>query len=303
MNYRHLEIFYAVMINGTVTAAARQLGVSQPSVTTTLKHAETKLGFQLFIREGGRLLPTDEARLLFEEAQRAHDALAALSVMADGIKNSLGGHVRVAVVPTLGLDLLPDAIAAFEDRHTGFQYSVTTTNTEEIIERLDTRKGAYDLGFVFGVEPDAGVSCMDIGEVDVQVVFPSKWNMPDDEEIDIAAFAEHPYIAGFDRTTLGMEGDRILAEAGIEPRTIARSHSHRLAGALVERGLGFAILDALTTQAILQGHNRDSVDVRRIRGAAAIPVVAVYPSQRQLSNAAAVFIECFQQVFNEAKSA
>ena len=65
MNFRHLEVFYAVMINGTVTAAARQLGVSQPSVTTTLKQAEANLGIQLFNRESGRLIPTEEASVLF----------------------------------------------------------------------------------------------------------------------------------------------------------------------------------------------------------------------------------------------
>jgi DNA-binding transcriptional LysR family regulator len=43
MNFRHLEVFYAVMTAGTVTGAARQLGVSQPSVTTTIKAAETGL--------------------------------------------------------------------------------------------------------------------------------------------------------------------------------------------------------------------------------------------------------------------
>ena len=63
---------------GTVTEAARQLGVSQPSVTTTIKQAEAGLGLRLFRREAGRLVPTAEARILFEEAERAHDALAAL---------------------------------------------------------------------------------------------------------------------------------------------------------------------------------------------------------------------------------
>ena len=298
MNFRHLEVFYAVMVNGTVTAAARQLGVSQPSVTTTLKHAETKLGFQLFTREGGRLLPTDEARIIFDEAQRAHEALAALNTVADGLKLSLGGHVRVAAVPTLALELLPDAITDFEARHSGFHYSVTTTNTDEIIDRLDTRKSAYDLGFVFGLEPNAGVSYTEIGEIDVHVAFPPQWDIADYPELDISVLAGYPYIAGFDGTTLGIEGNRILAEAAIEPRTIARSHSHRVAGSLVERGLGFAILDSLTTQAIQAGANRDRVRVCRIKGAQPLPVLAVYPSQRQLSSAGSLFIECFQKAFD-----
>ena len=300
MNFRQLEVFYAVMTSGTVTAAARQLGVSQPSVTTTIKQAEAKLGFQLFVREGGRLLPTDEARLLFGEAQRAHEALAALGVMANGLRLSLGGHVRVAAVPTIAQELLPDTIATFEGLHTGFQYSVTAVNTEEIIERLDTRMGAYDLGFVFGVDPDAGLSHQVIGEVDVYAVFPADWPVAHGDEIDIAELADRPYVAGFDGTTLGIEANRVLAEAGVEPRTIARSHAHRVAGALVERGLGFAVLDAMTTRAIQAGPRGKKVAVRRIRGSNTVPVIAVYPSQRQLSTAAAVFIECFQQTFDDA---
>ena len=77
LNFRHLEVFYAVMINGTVTAAARQLGVSQPSVTTTLKHAEAKLGFQLFMREGGRLLPADPQRTAAGQSRQSRRALRA----------------------------------------------------------------------------------------------------------------------------------------------------------------------------------------------------------------------------------
>jgi DNA-binding transcriptional LysR family regulator len=298
VNYRHLEVFYAVMVNGTVTAAARQLGVSQPSVTTTLKQAEAGLGIQLFLREGGRLVPTEEARLLFEEAARAHDALDALTMMAEGLKLGQGGHVRIAAVPTLSLDLLPDAIAAFEARQTGFRYSVATLDSEAIIDQLDTRKGTYHLGFVFGTEADAGLSYTEIGAAKIFAVYPAGWKISDEPEIHVASFEARPYIGGFDGTALGLESNRLFAEAGVEPSVIVRGHTHRVAGALVERGLGWTLLDSLTTQAMLNGVNRDSFAVRQVSGANPIPVMAAYASQRQLSNAAALFIECFQEAFD-----
>lgn len=304
MNFRHLEVFYAVMTAGTVTGAARQLGVSQPSVTTTLKAAEAGLGIQLFLREGGRLIPTDEARLLFEEAQRAHDALDSLSTMAESLKLGQGGHVRIAAVPTLSLDLLPDAIAAFEERHTGFHYSVETLDSDVIINELDNRTGTYHLGFVFGSEPDAGLSYTEIGDAKLFAVFPADWAIEDEPEIDLAQLEGRPYIGGSDGTALGQERNRLFAEAGIEPTVIVRGHNHRVAGALVERGLGWTMLDSLTTRAMLQGPNRESFAVRQLRGANPIPVVAAYPSRRQLSNAVALFIECFQEAFDtlEAKA-
>lgn len=302
MNFRHLEVFYAVMTAGTVTGAARQLGVSQPSVTTTLKAAETGLGLQLFLREGGRLIPTDEARTLFEEAQRAHDALESLTTIAEGLKLGQGGHVRIAAVPTLSLDLLPDAIAAFEERHTGFRYSVETLDSDAIIEQLDNRKGTYHLGFVFGMEPDAGVSFTEIGTAKLFAVFPADWEVSDGPEINVATFEGRAFIGGYDGTALAQERNRLFAEAGIEPTVIVRGHNHRVAGALVERGLGWTILDSLTTQAMLQGPNRDRFAVRQIEGASVLPVVAAYPSKRQLSNAVALFIECFQEAFDRLES-
>jgi len=53
MNLRHIEIFHAVYVNGSVSAAARALNVSQPSVSKMLRYAESLLGFQLFQRTNG----------------------------------------------------------------------------------------------------------------------------------------------------------------------------------------------------------------------------------------------------------
>lgn len=297
MNFRHLEVFYAVMVNGTVTAAAQQLGVSQPSVTTTLKQAEAKLGVQLFLREGGRLVPTEEARILFKEAERAHESLAALTIMARGMTLGLGGHVRIASVPCLATELLPSAITEFEGRHTGFQYSVATMNTEEIVGHLDLRVGDFDLGFTLGQVQDTSLAFSEIGMVPLLAVLPADWGLPAGPEVDLAQLVEQPYIAGFDSTALGIASNRLFADKDVVPNTIARSHAHSVAGALVGRGLGFAFLDLFTVHSLLQGPDRDRITVREVAGADALPVIAAYPSRRKLSNAAAVFIECFQDAF------
>jgi DNA-binding transcriptional LysR family regulator len=69
MNLRHIEIFHAVYVNGSVSGAARALNVSQPSVSKTLRHAESLLGFPLFERTAGRLVPTEDAHILFAEVR------------------------------------------------------------------------------------------------------------------------------------------------------------------------------------------------------------------------------------------
>jgi DNA-binding transcriptional LysR family regulator len=70
MNARQLEVFRAVMRNRSLTAAAEALHVSQPAVSKLLRHFETQIGYKLFERLGGRLVPTAEAQLLYRDADR-----------------------------------------------------------------------------------------------------------------------------------------------------------------------------------------------------------------------------------------
>jgi DNA-binding transcriptional LysR family regulator len=77
MNLRHIEIFHAVYVNGSVSAAARALNVSQPSVSKMLRHAESCSAFQLFQRTSGGLVPTQDAHVLFTEVSEIQDRVYA----------------------------------------------------------------------------------------------------------------------------------------------------------------------------------------------------------------------------------
>jgi DNA-binding transcriptional LysR family regulator len=299
MNYRHIEVFFAVMTCGTVTEAARQLGVSQPSVTTTLKHAEAKLGLTLFEREGGRLIPTAEARVLFEEAGRAHEALETFKTLARRLQVGQGGHVRIASIHSISLELLPDAIELFQQRHKGFNYSVSTLNTEDILTQLSNRSGAFHLGFTIGVSDESFVATEQIGESELLAVLPATWAIPPASEIDLADLRDMPYIAGFDGTALAQACGTLFREAEVEPQVVARIHTHHLAGSLVQRQLGFAILDSITVRALRHEILGQNMLVRRIKGSPLLPVVTIFSNQRGLSNPARLFTDCFAQAYQK----
>jgi len=295
MNFRHIEIFFAVMTCGTVTEAARQLGVSQPSVTTTIQQAERKLGIQLFRRESGRLLPTQEAMTLFEEAERAHEALSAFNSLAARLKVGMGGHVRVAAVPSLSLELLPEAIEMYLQRYKGFKFSVSTLNTEDILHQLNQQTDAYHVGFSFGEVVDPGFACQAIGNADLLLIHPADWKISSDPYVDLEALEDRPYIAPVDSTPVGQVCNNLFANVDSKPRILARVHTHHLAGRLVQRGLGFAILDAVTVRALLHDRAADAISVRRIDGDPVIPVTAIHGSRRGLSNPVKLFIDCFEK--------
>ncbi len=69
LQLRHIEVFHAVYSCGSISSAAKLLHVTQPAISKSLQHAESRLGYLLFERHKGRLIPTDEARILFVEAK------------------------------------------------------------------------------------------------------------------------------------------------------------------------------------------------------------------------------------------
>src|ERR1700761_7761909 len=109
MNLRHIEIFHAVYMNGSVMSAAQALNVSQPSVSKVLAHAEIKLGFPLFRRLRGRLVPTDEAHILFREISELHGRVQSIQKTAKNLRGGIAGYLRLAVLPALGLSATPRA--------------------------------------------------------------------------------------------------------------------------------------------------------------------------------------------------
>ena len=144
MDIRQIEIFSAVMEYGTLTGAARVLGITQPGVTASLGRLERAVGFALFRREGRHVVPTPEGRLLHEEAVRALAGVAQLDDAAAAIGAAARGSLTIATNPSPGIAWLPRIVADFQ-RHRG-QVTITllTKSSREVRDLVASR--AFDLG-------------------------------------------------------------------------------------------------------------------------------------------------------------
>lgn len=117
LNSRQIEVFRAVMIAGSLSAAADQLRVAQPSLSRMMRRMEDLVGFLLFDRVKGRLLPTDEARQLFHSIEHIQAQLASLDDVIDQIGRGGSSLFRFGASPSLARQLVPTALARF---HHGF---------------------------------------------------------------------------------------------------------------------------------------------------------------------------------------
>ncbi|WP_213193169.1 LysR family transcriptional regulator [Klebsiella aerogenes] len=140
MKLRHLEIFYAVMTCGSLSRAAESLNISQPAASKALKNAELKLGFKLFQRVRGKLLPSSEALTLFEKAQSIYQDLDNLRLLADNLARDPRAKITLGCLPSLGLSLVPELVTDFYQQNSNLVMTLTTEHTETLVKKLDLRE-------------------------------------------------------------------------------------------------------------------------------------------------------------------
>src|SRR5262245_49382737 len=101
MRLKQLECFWALMIHRNMTMASELLGMAQPGMSTMIAGLEHKTGLTLFLRRGGRLQPTPEAKLFYVETARALEAVENASRVAAEIRSGRRGHLAIAAYPSI----------------------------------------------------------------------------------------------------------------------------------------------------------------------------------------------------------
>jgi len=249
MNLRHIEIFHAVYTHGSVSAAARALNISQPSVSKTLRHAETILGFPLFERTGGRLVPTDDAHTLFGEVSQIHERVHILREGARNLRRGAGQVLRVSALPSLALGALPEAAARFLRSNPNVKFDLQTVHHDDLVRKLYERE--TDIAIAYEAPLNAPIGSRWMGEGELVVLY-READMPDaPSRLELAALAAHPFISV---AASGPIGQLIVQEQqrlGIEFDEIASARTFYIATAMVRAGLGLTVVDCFTAQATL----------------------------------------------------
>lgn len=136
MNLRHMEVFRAVMLSGSVRGAANLLHVSEPAASKLLAVAETKSGCRLFERIKGRLVATPEAHLLYEEVERVWKGVERVHHLADRLAGSQSGSLHIAVTPSLATSLVPRAVAKVLSQKSQVDLKVVLLPPNQLVRAL-----------------------------------------------------------------------------------------------------------------------------------------------------------------------
>ena len=116
MNFKQIQAFRAIMLSGSMTAAAREMHTSQPNISRLIAQLELGAGFRLFERVSGRLIPTPEAEALFKDVERAFVGLETIQESVHNIHKQGTGHLHIGAVPSVALTIIPEVLQRFSEQ-------------------------------------------------------------------------------------------------------------------------------------------------------------------------------------------
>ena len=145
ISIKQLETFRTVMRSGSVTVAAKTLCRTQPAISAMLVSLEKELGFALFERHKGRLIPNPEAYFLLEETDAILERLSRSTQLMAEVKNLTRGKLRIACMPAAALFFMPHVIAEFVKDRPEVEVSMMMRSSTMVQDWIASQQ--YDIGY------------------------------------------------------------------------------------------------------------------------------------------------------------
>ncbi|MDM0008274.1 LysR family transcriptional regulator [Variovorax sp. J22G73] len=299
MRLKHIEVFNAIMLSGSVSAAARILNVTQPAVTQTLKHAEQQLGYALFLREKGGLKPTPEARHLYLRSKEIFEQVDELRRLAQSLKTSNLSQFRIAIVPSLSTKCLSTALSLFKTRHPHSAVSIKILHSDEIARAVALQE--FDLGIAYGEIdlPSVDSEVLGVGHLVWVEATPAAPAGPaghvETTDISIAEMASREFI-GIDKDDpVGKVLLGHLSESAVFSQIRLSAQTYQSALLLTLDGFGPCVIDSFTA-----GFSRDpTLSCRSISPRIPVAVSAVSVAQGRQRGDFVDFLQAFKTALSQ----
>ncbi len=293
MRLRQIEVFHAVYATGSVSKAAELLHVSQPSISKVLRHTEDVLGFLLFERSGGKLIPTREAENLFQAATQVQQQVDSLNDRVRQISRDKVESLSIAMTPGIGLSVGPEAMAIFHQEVPEIALEAQTLHYKDTIEGI--LNGNIDIGLVYEPYPHAGISRVNLATAEFVCVTAINHKLSDKNTIHYSDLMQEKIINLSSRDPLGK-----LLQACLEKHQLKSNHNitantYHIAKTLAAKNVGVALVDELTAQS----QQTENVQLHRFSDPLNFSVTAVLADKNLRSRSESRFLEITTEVINK----
>lgn len=275
LDLRKLLLFERAVAAGSLTAAAAELGWTQPAVSQQLGALERSLGAQLLTRTTRGVVPTPAGRIMLGRAEAIRaQTRAALEDLTSAF-SSAEQTLRIAAFPSL---MGGPLAAALEQLAVGGGggFEVLEHEPPEALDLL--RRGRVDVALIFRHGADDPIPpdhrAVSLGVDRHRLILPRRWDLHGDVR-ELADAAELPWVAGCQRCTEHLQ--QVCGQAGFSPIIRHVTDDPQAIQALVAHGLGAALVSRLALRAPGAAGFAGRIDVVDLPDLAPREVTAVHP--------------------------
>ena len=238
-----LEIFALVVQEGSFSAAAARLFMTQSAVSQHIQSLEAGLGTKLFRRGRRGVTLTTAGGTLYEYTREILRLVAEAETTITNVEHLESGQVHIGATPGVSVYLLPEWMQRFQRRYPNLTISLQTAVTEEVVSGVLDH--SLDVGFIEGelkANVDDRLGRLILQQIKMLVIIGKGhawWNRT---AVPIEALHEHPFITRQHNSRTRQWIDSILARHRIVPRVIAEFDNPESIKQAVISGMGVTIL-------------------------------------------------------------
>ena len=256
LTHQMIEAFRAAVMNGGISAGADALGMSQSSVSRVIAELQKVVGFQLFVKHGRTVKPTEEALALMVKVQQSFLGLEDIARFSEQLQKQRMGRLSICAIPAIAHSVMPQAIEFLRQKYPNVVVSLDIASSIEVVRSVLNRQADVGLsahGLAVGEAENVAEVSADCVCIAAAGGLPDEW-----KHVELHQLGSRPFVAL--TGTLQKRLEVMLKEAGVELDIMAEASQSLSCSELVMRGAGISVVDPFTGS------------LHRLRGGIALPL-------------------------------
>ena len=291
MNLRQMEVFHAIMRAGSVTGAARLLNVTQPAVSTVLRHCESQLRVKLFDRIGGRLHATPEAHAIYPDIANIFQRVETVTRITQDLVGGRLGQITVAATFAVANGPLASAVAEFTQKRPAVRVAIQALPSAQVIDRVGRREA--DFGLCYAPARDPAIETEELKMSPIAAIMPRSHPLARLETVPIEALAGQDIITYAPHTAIGKPVEEAFRQARIELNRRIQVNYSMTAIMLAAQGAGIALVEPL----LLGSANTPGLVAKAISPRMEVRTLLVHPIGRPPTKTSIKLVELIRTHF------
>jgi DNA-binding transcriptional LysR family regulator len=293
LNFNHLYYFYVVAKAGSFSDAARELNVSQSSISVQIRQFESYLGHKLFNRLKKGVELTESGAVVFQFAEEVFHDVDRIWNDLEAIERQIKGTLAIGTINSFGIYALPRLLKEFTASYPEVKVSVHFGTGRQLADML--QNGKIDIAVTSGSRRYAGLTSVPLRETKVFLVGPPDHPLAARETVNPRELESHPFIGYEEENEIRMMMDSFFRRMSLSIEYALESSNVATIKHMVMAGLGLSMLPELSVGEEIRERRLARIEVQGLYMAQKMTLY--YKSNRTLTPTRREFLNFIQREF------